>query len=206
MAAVNTSVEIINLALSHLGSRAVVNQIDPPKTNVETLAAQWYAAARREALQKMMPNFSLARKKVAKLATVPAFGHSFNYEKPADALRILGVGEADNTTEEFNVEGDAIQSSVDYTSGMPIRYVKDVTNVNLYTSDFISYFSLALAIKLAPIIISDRQKQSLMKQDLREEMNDLAAIQAQENKPIRVSRSRFQEAKRWGKALSRRKL
>lgn len=198
--------EIINLALSLLGSSAsTVSSISINSTKLESVAEKWYDQIRRVSLIEVMPNFAIERRVVSKLSTSPSFGYKHSYSRPADMLRMLGIGEADNLFEEFNDEGGTIDTDVDNGSGLQIRMIVDEDDMSKADPAFINYFAAKLALYLAPTVTSDENKRAVMDRFMRQEMNRASALQAQNNPPIRISRRRFDEARRFGTSIGRRK-
>ena len=72
-----TKSEICNLALSRLGDKKTVENIDNPTTQTEKTFAKWYDVTRRASLRKMIPNFARVREIWAKSNYTPAFGYKF---------------------------------------------------------------------------------------------------------------------------------
>ena len=198
--AVNSDVDICNLAISHLGNFDTVEDIDAPLTSAEKHCARWYEVTRESALRLAIPNFAMTRRIVSKKTTKPAFGFGFSYEYPADALRILGFGDIDAKDKRFNVEADAtdrieIQIDEDFTSGLPLRFIKNILDVNMFTADFKILLSWMLAENIALPIAQDIKIRDSISAQLGARIASLSGTSAQENPPVRKSESKFKAAR-----------
>lgn len=198
--AVNTKVDICNMTLALLGNLGSVNNIDTPETDVEKVFALWYDVTRRTTLKLLMPNFCLARKIVSKINITPVSGFPIAYEYPNDCLKVQGLNDIDQKDFEYTIEskpggGNAIYVPEEYEDGLPVRYVKDITDVNSMSDEF----KVELAFELAPLVAlpvtQDPTKAALALKQLPEKKVALSGINAQENPPIRVTRSRFRAAR-----------
>jgi hypothetical protein len=193
--ALTSKQQICNLALSHLGNYGTVSNIDTPITQTDIIFAQWYDIARQSLLRRIIPSFAIKRRIVAKLILTPEFGYQYAYEYPSDCLKLLGVGNIDKTKNDYTVEGNVIYSDEDYADGMPIRFIVDVETVSDFTPDFCILLSWELASNVALPITQDPQKAALIMQMLPVKYLEYSGVDAQENKPIRISHSKFQQAR-----------
>jgi len=204
--AINSKVELCNMALQHLGNYGSVNNIDTPSSDKEKTFALWYDVARQTLLKTLMPNFALARKIVSQSMLPSTFGYKYAYEYPNDCLKLLGVGNIyEKLSNRISVEGNKIYSDEDYADGMEIRYIKDVTDVNTMSSEFKVTFALYLGEKVALPITQDINKKKLLASMLPADMANLSALNAQENPPIRRSESRFRAARSYQPAMNKGK-
>lgn len=199
---VNSKVDICNMALGHLGNYGTISNIDTPTNDKETTFALWYDICRQNFLKTVMPNFCLARKIVAQVVAAAPFGselgYQYAYEYPSDCLKLLGVGELREKENNYSVEGNLIWTSEEYTTGLPIRYIKDVTDVTKFSPEFKMGLSLFLAQNVALDITQDVNKANSLLKMIPEKMAIISGLNAQENPPIRISRSRFHEARATG--------
>lgn len=193
--AVNSKVDIGNMALSLLGNYGIINNIDTPKTDKERVLALWYDICRQFVLKLLMPNFALDRAIVAQLEETPQFGFAYYYEYPNNCLKLLGVGNVEDKENNYNVEGGKIAHDTDYSSGMPIRYVKDIEDINAWSPEAKLLFAQYLAAYTALPITQDVAKASKLKQELPAEISSASGLNAQENMPVRISNSRFKQAR-----------
>ena len=124
-------VDIVNLALSHLGDTATVASIDPPEGSAQAEhAARFFPFALAAMLEGHPWSFATKRAILAPLNTAPN-GWAYAYGVPADALRVLGVAEATDQDatlllESFGV-GDGLYTLPD-PSALPDGSVLQVVN------------------------------------------------------------------------------
>jgi len=199
--AINSKSDICNLALGHLGNYGTVSDIDTPTNDKERTFALWYDITRQTTLKLLMPNFSLARKATSKVIGLDdvGSGYEFAYEYPVDCLKLLGVGDIDLKDLSISVETSGgstrIFTDIDYTDGMPIRYIKDISIVTAMSPEYKMYLSFELAANVAVAITQDPAKAAMIIKQLPGKMASLSALNAQENPPIRINNSKFKAAR-----------
>lgn len=198
---ITSDADICNLALGHLGNFGTVTDIQTPTNDKERTFNLWYDITRKFVLKLMMPNFALTRLIVGKLSETPPFGYGFYYEYPVTALRILGVGNVEDKQNKHNIERTplgvrAISHSTDFTEGLEIRIVVDIKDVSSYSPEFIMTFSQYLASNAALGITQDTVKAKKLRDELLEAISLASGLNAQENPPIRISRSKFKASRR----------
>lgn len=191
---VNGKSDICNLGLSALGNYGTVSDIDTPVNDKELAFAQWYDICRQFTLKLMMPNFALGRETVAQGAT-PAFGYANSFDLPTNCLKVLGIGEVKEKKNNYAVEGNRILTNLSFDSGMPVRFIKDITDVNQFSPEYIMLLADYLAAYTCMSITQDAGKAKEMKSALPAEINIASGLNAQENMPIRINRSRYKEAR-----------
>lgn len=202
MPAINSKIQICNLANGSLGNRNSINNIDTPRTDKELVYAQWYDITRQYMLKVLMPNFALNRMIVSQ-KTVPAgyaASYGYAYEYPTRCLKLLGIGDIDCIKNPPTVENNLIFTNTLYTGGANIRFIDDIDDVSAMTPDFIFSFSAVLGKCTALSTTQDPAKKASMLKDAVSEIANSTALNAQENKPIRRSYSRFRAA-RYGRIV-----
>jgi hypothetical protein len=108
-----TSIDIVNMALTHLGNKAAVVAIDPPDGSAEAnWAARFYPQSVYSVLE--LGDWSFARKRAA-LASTATVGNvwRYAYEKPADCLHARRIltdrgTQFEDDSELFEIEGTTI--------------------------------------------------------------------------------------------------
>ena len=203
--AINSKVELCNLAISHLGNFGTISNIDTPQSDKEITFSLWYDISRQTFLKMTMPNFALARKNLALVVETPPEPFSFSYAYPADCLKVLGIGSIENKKNNYTVEGNRIYTNVEYVDGLPIRYIKDIIDVTAMSPEFKVGLSWFLAGSTAMDITQDVNKVRTIEALLPEKMSTLSGLNAQENMPIRISRSKFKQARVSGFPINERK-
>ena len=191
-----SKVDICNLALSQLGDKSTVENIDSPTKQTEKILAKWYDISRRAALKTMMPNFAITRDLWALSTETPAFGYKYAYMYRSDCLKILGIGEADNPSTDYSIENGYILTNVLYKDGLPVRYVKDEQAITKFNDSFILLFSLLLARNIAPEITESMTIISNLEKNIPIKTMEIMALEAQENKPIIIKSSKLLTARR----------
>ena len=200
MADVTSPIHICNLALSNLGNTGSVNSIETPTSDLEVYCALWYDLSRRLALKKAQPNFALSRRRVALVDEEAPYPFDYVYEYPSDCLKVLGIGAVEDKTNNYTVEGNRIYTSVEYTDGMPIRFIRDVEDVATFSPEFVDFLALVLASKIALPVTQDAAKAAALKQYIPIDLSEVSGLNAQENMPIRKSISKFMESRITGYA------
>lgn len=202
MSAVTSKVQICNLALGGVGNRNTIMNIDTPTTDKELIFAQWYDVMRQYCLKTMMPNFALDREVVTTKTLPPAYAkaYAYAYEYPNSCLKLLGVGNIDFTdstrpTVEGGQNGMTIYTNNDYSNAMYLRLVRDITDVTQYSAEFVIYFASELGKRTALSVTQDPTKKKMAMQDAQMDAANTTALNAQENKPIRRSNSRFRASR-----------
>lgn len=199
--AINTKVDVCNMSVSLMGNTTTtISNIDTPTNDKERVFALWYDICRQFVLKLLMPNFALERVIVGQLSETPAFGYAYFYEYPNYALKVLGVGEIKDRENNYVIEStplgvEAIAHDYDYTDGMPIRIIKDVTDINRFSPEAKLLLAQYLAAYTCLAITQDAAKAKKLKDELPAEMSTASGLNAQENRPIRISNSRFKAAR-----------
>ena len=199
---VNSKADICNLAVGHLGNFNSISDIDTPKTQIEIVCAQFYDVTRQALLKTVIPNFALARRLVSELVATIPFGYDNCFEYPSDCLKILGLGQVSERADytyaiEKHPTSDslAVYTDDDWEDGMEVRYIVDVTNVNAMSPEFKLLLSWEVAGNIAPQVTQDMNKLAFIEKMLPMKRSELSALSAQENRPIRISNSRFRAAR-----------
>lgn len=191
-------VDICNLALSGTGNRNSVNDIDIPVTDKEQVCALWYDITRQLCLKTMVPNFALDRVVVSS-KTLPAeyaSAYSYAWEKPVYALKILGIGDIDEKDRYmYAVEGDTIYTQDNFEDGLPIRIIRDITDVSAMSPEFKIAFAKELEKRITPPVTQDPSKKKTATSEAAVEVSNATALNAQENPPIRRSNSKFRASR-----------
>lgn len=185
-----TKVTVCNLALSRIGNKGSVENIDQPSKQTEVVCAKWYDIARKSALKHMMPNFARKREIWAQdTGYTPAFGYKYAYKYKSECLKVLGLGNLYQKANNYAIEGEHLLTNEHYPDGLPVRYVADVTNAAKFTPDFIELFSWFLAREICIELTSSNEKYQQIEAILPQKIAEYCGVDSQENPPIRISRS-----------------
>ena len=148
MPAPTTNTDICNLALDMLAEAPIGDITDDRRI------ARWfnrnYDNAREVALRSNPWKFAIERVELTVEPTTPVFGWEHEYVLPADCLRALPLqwgGEYNAAALKYQFEGNKILINVSDT--LQVRYIKDITDVTLMTSDFQLFLAASLAQRMA---------------------------------------------------------
>ena len=125
----NVKADIANMAVSRCGNFGDIENIDTPDTAQEKLCAKWFDDSMKMAMKEMMPNFAQRRRILAVDSGTPPFGYNDRYVYPNDCIRLMGIGNIKDKSNNYAVEGGYILCDDDYNeddderSGLPIRFV-----------------------------------------------------------------------------------
>lgn len=162
-----SSVDIVNLALSHIGDEAAVTSISPADgTEQAAQAAKFYPIALETILEAHDWNFAMKRKNLAELSTTPPDAWEYAYAVPGDMLTPISVlpQDAPDETIDLGYEVDyVIEALTDGTRVIycnieqaAIRYVARITDTSKFSMMFINALTRLLASFLAgPILKGD---------------------------------------------------
>jgi len=147
-----SQLQIINTALVMIGARPIAN---PGEDSTAAIVMRAIYETTLDATLRVHPwNFAIARAQLPQLVERPVSGYSYQYQRPADWLRTL-----DTDAEDFRNEGDRILTN---SGTLSLRYIRRVTDPNLYDPLFVNCFARHLASKAAfPITKSTSLADSL---------------------------------------------
>jgi hypothetical protein len=176
-----TTTEICNLALSHLGDTRIT---DFHETSVlGEKCRTHYDHERRAVLRAHRWNFAEAAVVLSALTEPPPFGYAYQYQLPADFLRLLEVNGAEASMSEpaaWRIRGNVLLLQAEQAN---VLYTKDTTNSGLYDPLFVTALSHKLASSLAMAITNGSADRNTQLQLYEMAMKDAGWVDAVENKP-----------------------
>ena len=174
-------VAISNLALTVLGADRITS-LDDNSENARRLTAV-FDYCREDVLRAHPWNFAIIRAQLARLASTPAFGYDYEFQLPADCLRVIEVNDGTSLITDYKIEGRKVLCDNDtlYT-----KYIGDVIDPNQYTSQFISVLSSRLAAELAYAITNNKSTQELMMTIYLQRLQQAKEADAQESSSVNV--------------------
>jgi hypothetical protein len=191
---VSTDVQIVNLALHHLGVERI-SSLDEDSKRAK-LMKDLYELTLNEVLRSATWGFAMKRAKLDKLSTAPAFEYSAQFNLPVDYLKLHEVTEFDpsrgtgqkhpyvNWDEpyrlQYKIEGTRILASADT---LYVRYIAKVTDVGTFSPDFIECLSRTLASKACFSLTQDRNLRSALMEEAEFWRRTASANDAQESSP-----------------------
>lgn len=196
MSGINSAEDICNLACGHMGIIGNVNNITTPTNPKEVVFSLWYDICRQTLLKNVLPNCALKRDTIASIDGDIPFPYENMFPLPNDCLKLLGIDDIDRKGRyPFALEKGVILIEGTWTNGLPIRYVEDLKIVTSMSVEFKFLLSLYLAAKTVMPITQSLEKKKLVEALLPAELVNVSGLNAQENPPIRVSHSRYREAR-----------
>lgn len=191
-------VEVCNLALSRCGSYGTIENIDTPTKASEKICAKHWEISRQLALKTVMPNFAISRRLLGRDSGVPAFGYAYQYSYPSDCLKVLGIGNAEDKSKDFVIEAGSDGNQYIMTDlynadtdALPIRFIADVSDVSRFSPEFVDELSWFLAFNINMELTQDVQKQAYFDKKVQDKINSAAALNSQENPPVRINSKSF---------------
>ena len=148
-----------------LGDEAITALTDD--TTRARIANRIYAISRDALLRVHIWRFALKRVALARLATTPAWGFDYEYQLPADCLRVVTKENEDDYP--FKVESDHLLTD---ESTANILYVARITDTAAFDPLFTNTLIAFLAYEFANVLTG---KQSLAAQVYQAYQNKLAA-------------------------------
>lgn len=141
-----SEVTICNLALGKLGAGTIID-LDEESTEARVCRLH-YAQTRDEVLRSHRWNFAIKPETLVKSATPPTLWWAFQYALPTDCLRVLEMNAWDMSKRHgvWEVEGRYLVTNADTAQ---IRYIRRITDCNLFDSLFVEALALRLASKIA---------------------------------------------------------
>jgi hypothetical protein len=189
--------DICNLAASRCGQKGTVEDIDTPSKPIEKTFAKWWIQSLEMALKEMKPSFATIRRYLTVNAVSPSFGYGDQYAYPSDCVAFLGIGDIKDKTNNYTIEDGFIRTDA-YSGedgGLPVRMVILIEDVSKFSPEFIEELSWYLASNVNMEITQDVQKQIYLDAALDKRRPQCASVNSQENRPTRISVSKFKQAR-----------
>lgn len=136
-----SAVKICNMALDKIGANRISSLSDTDRTSV--LCNDVYERARDELLYSHPWNFAITRASLSADAATPDWEYSNQYTLPNDCLRVIRL---EYTNYDYRVEGRKIVT--DQGAPLKIIYIKQETDVTVFTPGFTELLALKIAIDL----------------------------------------------------------
>jgi len=200
--AIDSKVELCNMTIGLLGNYGTIENIDTPTNDKEITCSLWYDISMQVFLKTIMPNFAISRKRIAQVSEDIPYPFTYGYEYPSDCLKVLGIGAIEDKTNDYTVNNNRIYTDVLYEDGLPLRYIKNFTDVSLMSPEFKMGFAWFFAANIAMEVTQDMQKANRFEKLLPSKLSAISGVNAQENLPIRISKSKFKESRYSGFASS----
>lgn len=155
-----SNVDIVNMALAHLGDQANVTSISPSDGSAQAdHAARIYGQTRDWLLERFAWKFALRREQLAERTDLSFGSWEHIYAEPNNCLRLLAILPVNYTSDDqtvfFQTETDSLDAGLVLTNaeGATARFIARVTNPARFTPGFTEALSWFLAAGLAGPII-----------------------------------------------------
>lgn len=177
-----TNVDIVNLALSKIGSATISDWNEATK---ERRTATAIYDNMRDRLLEMYPwNFAMKRAVLSTLGTTPSFEFAYAYTLPTDCIRVYEL--YDYPLEPYAVEAGNLLTDLS-SANVKIKYIAKITTESTFPPSFVNVFALAIAAEIAPILTGDRNMRISLLNELSMEIRNAYVLNAIEGR-TRVSR------------------
>jgi hypothetical protein len=192
--------QILNRALGFIGEQPITNP-DSPETPAGKRMANSLDACRRELLRRYPWNFAEIWTTIDK-TTAPPYGYSDAYSMPADFLRLLVVGDFENSIRDYRMVN---QGAPHYRRVICLNNSGAATVNFIYTAD-IELYSMwdPLALKVLAIWLAMDNAKGITGQDvlvkflndlLTDELRDAVSVDGQEQSMRTLQFSYVQDAR-----------
>jgi hypothetical protein len=179
-----TAVSICSNALMRLGSDPInsFDEADVTGSNIERarLASNLWPTVRRQVLRAHPWNVAIKRVLLSPDAVKPAFGYANRFQRPADWLRTIAVGEREHDRVEFRTEGNYFLCD---DEGFYLVYVFDNDNPATYDASMVGALELAMAAALAYPVTKSTSLAEALSGELRAALSLARATDAQDDPP-----------------------
>lgn len=164
----STDVAICSNALLRLGGRPFNSfaEGDTGDANLDhvRLAANLWPGVRRSVLRSATWNCAIKRVLLSPDATSPAFGYSYQFQRPSDWLRTLFVGRDECERLDYRTEGSRFLSDA---SALPLRYVFDNENPTTWDASLVAAVEMAMAQAMCYAVTGSTSLRDTLSQELR---------------------------------------
>ena len=167
-------VEIYNMALTELGAELVTAPDDPRADRIHAV----YPLVRDAVLRGYPFKCAKARAILAPLATTPAFDWSYQFQLPADCLKVRQVDDLDS---EWTVEGKLLL----YDGTAPqVVYTKRIDDVTQYDASLVLALSSRLAHHLAYKVLQSNSIKDSLWESYRTHGQEARSVDSQEGSVV----------------------
>lgn len=183
-------VQVANRALTKLGAARITSLSDDVKA--ARAIASCFDDLRDDELRAYRWQFAMKRTSLAALASTPAFGYLYQYQVPADFLRIDMVDDRypdpvpDNYIGrellDWVLEGNLILT--DIAAPLKLRYVAQITDPNAWDPCYREALACRIAAEIAEDLTQSNEKRRLAWAEYDKAINKAVRINAIEKLPV----------------------
>lgn len=205
MPAPTSPIEVCRLALDAIGEKGKIASIEIPENRLEVLLARHYDVTRRALLREYMWNFARHQVTLARTGDGDDF-YKDRFLMPTDCVRVIRFGstycriqpgcyDLRETTLYVNPLPENYLYTGPNANALRFEYIRDYTDVSKFDALFLKLLYLQLASDIAYSLSLERNQVALMIEQVKLELPKAISVNSQENKPVRVMRSRWAEAR-----------
>lgn len=175
-----TKLQLANAALIRLGAEPIA-AIDTSSKR-SNLIYNTYDIVRKRLIRSHPWNFAVKRVELTLNGNTPAYEYTYEYDLPADCLRIIGSF----NNREFKVENNVVLSN---EGELFIRYIADIGNGDAdgdtvaFDDSFCDAFILALALNISYAMNQSSEQVADIRNELNEALRPIRSYDAQEGTP-----------------------
>jgi hypothetical protein len=177
------AVDICNSALIKIGVEKISALSDNSRQAI--LCNEQYDKLRKALLREHPWNFAVKRAALTDNGNTPAWDYEYEFDLPADCLRILNTQYADT---DFQVEGGKILARADELN---IRYISDEDDTTKFPPDFQELLALKIAIDLSYTLIQSNSTTGSLLAQYDRMLRDVRSFDGQENPSQEVTNDLF---------------
>jgi len=191
---------ILNRALGFIGEQPITNP-DSPETPAGKRMANSLDPCRRELLRRHPWNFAEIWTTIAK-TTAPPYGYSDAYSMPEDFLRLLVVGNFENSITDYRMVNQGaphyrrvIAMNNSGASEVPFIYTADIQLYSMWDPLALKVLAIWLAMDNAKGITGQDALVSFLNGLLTDELRDAVSVDGQEQSMRTLQFSYVQDAR-----------
>ena len=175
----SSAVEICNSALIKVGADTIVSLSEDNQR--ARIVNEQYGKSRKEMIRSHPWNFALVRLELAALASPPVYEYAYQFQLPADCLRVLRTDLPSN--EDFKIEGRKILAN---SNTLRILYLKDETDVSKFDANFCEALACKIAANIAFSLSGSATLATGLYQIAKDMMREARSYDAQEGSADRI--------------------
>ena len=180
-------VDIANIALTNLGEAKIVSMTE--NSERARLCNLRFPDVRDMILRQHPWNCTIARAVLSRLAESPAWGFLYQYQLPADLLRVLSIYDLTRT---YKIEGGKLLTEA--TDGI-LKYQKRIDDMTLLDASLVNVMGLRLAWELAEPLTGKTTLKQEMWQKYERNLMEARSIDASEGSAERVEFNTWLDAR-----------
>lgn len=193
MSSVTSETQIANMALNRLGVEPISSLND--NTKRAKVLKNLFDITRNNVLEAAPWNFAMQRVILTPLASAPLFDFSNKFSLPSDVLRVWSVTSGGSTSGssgvkhpydlyrldpeiDYRVEGNDLVSDI---SKAYVIYIKEISDVTLFSPGFVKAFYLTLAAEASYSIIQNTTEKNSLIEEAEFYISRAASVNSQED-------------------------